>query len=117
VLSLLFYLVHQYLILDYIKAPEALAAFLGSAYFFLFFLNYFGYLTVYVVWKRSAEKAGFVYLGLSLLKLMIAVAFLWRPIHNQVEIKQALVMHFMAPYIVLLIVEVIMVQRLLKSEA
>lgn len=47
---------------------------------------------------------------------MIAVAFLWQPIHEQVEIKQALVMHFIAPYILLLIAEVFMVQRLLKSE-
>ena len=115
-LTLLLFLLHTYFVLDFLVAPPALKAFLEGAYIFLFILNYLSYITVFVVWMRSVEKAGYVYLGLSLLKLMIAVAFLWRPIHEQVEIKQALVMHFMAPYILLLIAEVVMVQRLLKSE-
>lgn len=74
-----------------------------------------GYAMVWSTWRIAPAKAGFVFLGLSLVKIMIAVAFLWAPLHEPEANKEGIVLQFMLPYIILLIAEVYEVQKLLKA--
>lgn len=92
---------------------QALAPFIKNTYLFLFLLNTAGYALVFKLSLKEENQAGFAFLGLSVIKLMVATAFLWQPLHHHIGPKAPIILHFMAPYLLMLLAEVAAVKRLL----
>lgn len=109
------YYLHESALLPALPEKFKSAAHIRESYTFLFMLYLGGYAMVWSTWRIAPAKAGFVFLGLSLVKIMIAVAFLWAPLHEPEANKEGIVLQFMLPYIILLIAEVYEVQKLLKA--
>jgi len=101
---------------EYRLALADLPDFLTKTYLFLFLLNWVSYTTVFFIRLKIPTKAGFAFLGFSLIKLMLATAFLWFPLQSNPVLKEQIVLHFMTPYLLLLIWEVSQVYELLKNE-
>lgn len=109
------YFFHQNWLIEKLPDTYKSAEHLQSSYIFLFLLYLGGYVAVWSTWKIAPSKAGFAFLGLSLIKIMVAVVYLWGPLHQAQANKEGIVLQFMLPYILLLIVEVYEVQKLLKA--
>lgn len=109
------YYLHSTVLLEQWPAQAEVGQMIPANYIFLFLLNLGSYALVWTTWRIAPLKTGFAFLGLSLLKLMIAVAYLWRPLQNLPSGEREVVLHFMLPYLLMLILEVREVQSLLKT--
>lgn len=84
---------------------------------FIVILTVAVYATVVAVGRVSYDRAGFAFLGLSLIKLMISVAFLWPSIKGTGQADQIYVFNFFAVYFVFLAFELREVVLLIKRHA
>lgn len=109
------YYLHESALLPALPQNFKSAAHIRESYTFLFLLYLGSYAMVWSTWRIAPSKAGFAFLGLSLIKIMIAVAFLWEPLHAPEANKEGIVLQFMLPYIILLVAEVYEVQKPLKA--
>lgn len=84
---------------------------------FIVILTVAVYATVVAVGRVNYDRAGFAFLGLSLIKLMISVAFLWPSIKGTGEADQLYVFNFFAVYFIFLVFELREVVVLIKRHA
>jgi hypothetical protein len=72
--------------------------------------------TTFLVKRLKEEHAGFTYLACTMVKMAMAVVFIYPIITNAPERPIIFVLHFFAAYFTYLIVEVIMVVKMLKEK-
>lgn len=107
-------LLHFWAVPKIIAVPVAIRAAFLPLYLYLYFLHGLAYVLIWRVWKRAFGKTGFVFLGLSLVKLVISVLILYPYLQRYPALAEALVLHFMAPYFVFLLSELLATYRLLS---
>jgi hypothetical protein len=73
--------------------------------------------TTVLVKRIKEEHAGFTYLACTIIKMALAVVFIYPIISNANERPIVFVLHFFAAYFTYLVIEVIMVVKLLKEKA
>lgn len=84
---------------------------LAEIYFFLIFLNIAHFFTIRQLFKKWPKYAGFLFTGLSLLKMGIAIIYLIPYIFPKTEISMPFVLNFMVVYFSTLIFEVVVVAK------
>lgn len=109
-----FFLAHLLVIqifFDWSPIPSPL--YFGYALLYLLTLGLFGLVRLAQGW--DADKAGFAFLIGSGVKMFVSLMYVFLLINNQIDQYYYLIMHFMVPYFLVLIFEVIYMLRLLKS--
>lgn len=94
--------------------PSSLKQMLIDHYSFAYLLHLVSFTLIYSLHQRLPDKTGFVFLGLSLLKIMAGVAYLWPSLQAPSPLPEQTLLHFMVPYFCFLIWEVMAVYRLLQ---
>lgn len=89
---------------------------LKKIYSFLFFSNLVVYLSVFYVSKKIFDKVGFTFMGISVLKILASIIFLWVLFNPSLKDPLKDIVNFFVPYFVFLILEIIFSLRVLNQE-
>jgi len=87
-----------------------------SITFFLYISSTVVCLTTYYVNKKFSDKVGFVFLGISILKIIATVIFLIPFLKSGIENKMPTVLCFFAFYFIVLLIETIAVVELINKK-
>ncbi|TDN87388.1 hypothetical protein DET49_11278 [Salegentibacter sp. 24] len=88
-----------------------------SIYLFLFMATLLIYLSLVFVYRAFPDKAGFAFMGLSLIKMLAAVIFLLPLVLNEVNDVFINILAFFIPYFLFLIFETLYAVKLINKEA
>jgi hypothetical protein len=88
-----------------------------SIYLFLFLATFLIYLSLVFVYRVFSDKAGFAFMGLSLIKMLAAVIFLLPLVLNEVNDVFINILAFFIPYFLFLIFETLYAVKLINKEA
>lgn len=87
-----------------------------DVYLFNFFLSLIVVLTVAFIYSKFPDKAGYTFLGFSIVKIVFSVIYLYPLIESNLENKIPDVLNFFFCYFIFLLVESVIVVTLLKEE-
>lgn len=107
--------IHIWAVPKILPVPEKIVALIPVMYVFLGFIHLVAYLPVWTIWRRYFAYTGFAFMAMSLLKLAGILALLWHRLQELPQLQEQLILHFMAPYLALLIAELVAVYHLLQS--
>jgi hypothetical protein len=83
-------------------------------YIYLIALTTASYTVVLLAGSTKYDRAGFAFLGLALIKLMISFAFLWPKISSDDEAAKPYLLHFFALYFIYLFIEAMQVVKVIR---
>lgn len=87
-----------------------------NIYIFNFFLSFIVVATIVFIHSKFPNKAGYTFLGFSVLKIVFSVIYLYPLIDSNFENKIPDVLNFFLCYFLFLLVESIIVVSLLKED-
>jgi len=99
--------------------PVCAASGIYEAHMFLFVLTIAVVLVLKFIFKKMTQKQGlfgYAFMASSLVKMALAVVFLIPIIRSDADYRIAYVVQFFVLYFAYLIIEVVLVSKLLKSE-
>lgn len=99
--------------------PVCAASGIYEAHLFLFVLTIAVVLVLKFIFKKMTQKQGlfgYAFMASSLVKMALAVVFLIPIIRSDADYRIAYVVQFFVLYFAYLIIEVVLVSKLLKSE-
>lgn len=88
---------------------------LAGAYGYIVILTVLSFTIVLIAGSKKYERAGFAFLGLALIKLMVTFAFLWPKISSDDEGVKPYLFHFFALYFVYLAFEAWQVVKVIQT--
>lgn len=89
---------------------------LYEIYVLLLILSLLVYMAVHCVARKSFDRAGFAYMGASLLKMMAFVVYLLPLLRTEKPPDKPVIVQYLAVYLLFLIVEAAAVFKLLKDQ-
>ncbi len=104
----------SYLIIHFTPHQLAVDELVG-AYGYLVGLTLLSFAIVLIAGSKKYERAGFAFLGLALIKLMITFAFLWPKISAKDEGVKPYLFHFFALYFIYLVFEAWQVVKVIQA--
>ena len=113
-ISLVLFGVHSYLA-HYFLHTTALFFPLWHIYLFHFFVTIILFSVLNYKYKSGQKNIFNLFMGLTLLKMILAILFLLPLLFSDFENKQADVFNFFIPYFLFLTFEILSVLRILKS--
>lgn len=114
-LTILLAAFHIWAVPRLLPVSDKIARLLPDMYMGLGLIHLGAYLPIWLIWRRAFNYTGFAFIGMSLLKLGVALTLLWSWLLALPQLQERVILHFMGPYLALLTAELLAVYRLLQT--